>query len=234
MLQSVRSELPLQVQRPIHGPSGEAIVTLLTPPGDLIQGDEIDLRVVCEPETEVVLRQASATRLHDCDHGFIELTGRFTVEAGARLWYLPWELIPFAGTHYRQDLHLEIADGGEAVLWEVLGPGRVWERDAARQLSLTMQVRVAGQLALVQAMRLERPDPTATAGRTHVASLVFLGPRYVQSDADRIHQAIEEAGLVGSASLLPAYGVGVRVLGDGADRIFRAFRVACPELDRFS
>lgn len=233
MLKSARSDLPMQVQRPIAGPAGEAIVTLLTPTGDLLEGDEIDLRVACEPGAEAVLRQASATRLHPCKAGLIRCTAHFEIAHSARLWYLPCELIPFAGTHYCQRVEVDLEAGGEVVAWEVLGPGRLWERDAARRLSLELRVRVGGRLAVADAIRLERPNLTATAGRTHVGSLLLLGPHYAEPDAERLHHAIAEASVTGGASLLPAYGVGARVLGDSADDIFEAFRLACPELRRF-
>ena len=233
VLRSARSEPPLQIQRPICGPGGEAIVTLLTPTGDLLEGDAIDLQVVCEAGAEVVLRQASATRLHTCQSGDIGSSARFEVAAGARLWYLPCELIPFAKTRYCQDLRLDMAEGAQAVLREVVCPGRVWEREAARHLSLQVRVTLGDRLILVDSMRLQRPDSTATAHRSHVASILLLGAHYAQQDADRIHDAFGHEGLIGSASLLPCYGVGGRVLANSADAIYRACRLACPELRRF-
>jgi urease accessory protein len=223
ILRRSRCRLPLQVQRPQMGPRGEAILTLLCPTGDLLEGDEIELDVICEPGTDVTLRQASATRLHGCGQGDIEYQGHFEVQAGASLRYLPWELIPFAHTRYHQRLQVELAEGGQAGLWEVVGPGRVWEVAAPRCLSLQVDVRVDGAIVLTDVLRLERPNPVATAGHSHLGSLLLLGPDHTQADADRIHDALSGAGLVGSASLLPAYGVGARVLADSADTVFRLF-----------
>ena len=215
--------LPLQIQRPIRGPTGEAIVTLLCPTGDLLEGDELHLEVICEPGTDVVLRQASATRLHGCEQGKIAFTGRFQIGAEARLRYLPWELIPYAQTDYCQRLQVDLDENGEAVLWEVLGPGRVWEIDAPRRVSLEVVARVQGHVAFADILRMNRPNRTATAGHTHVGSLLLLGQNYAQQDADRIHDALVGTGLVGSASRLPQHGVGARALGDSADALFRAF-----------
>lgn len=228
VLRTCCSQLPLQIFQPIPGPSGEAIVTVMCPTGDLLCGDEVRLQVTCGPGTDVILRQASGTRLHACDEGQIVFDGRFEVGPDARLRYLPWELIPFANTAYRQRLQVDLAEGGEATLREVVGPGRVWEVDAPRRLSLAVESRVDGDLAFADVLRLTGQNPIATARRTHTGSLLLLGPHYIQDDADRIDAALRGAGLLASASLLPRYGIGVRALGNSADALFRAFDGCSP------
>ncbi|HEY3118138.1 MAG TPA: urease accessory protein UreD [Chloroflexota bacterium] len=217
------SQLPLQVQRALCGPSGEAIVTLLSPTGDLLEDDDVELEVICEPGADVVLRQASATRLHGCESGAIAFSGHFEVGVDARLRYLPLELIPFAHANYRQHLELELDDGAEAVVWEVIGPGRVWEVDAPRQLGLQLEAWVQGELAFADLLRLNGPNRIATAGHSHVGCLLQFGPSFTQADADHLHEGLTAAGLIGSASLLPSYGVGARVIAGSADQILRVF-----------
>ncbi len=217
------SHLPLQILRALCGPSGEAIVTLLCPTGDLLEDDEVELRVSCEPGTDVVLRQASATRLHGCESGGIAFNGRFDVGAQALLRFLPMELIPFAHTSYRQHLEFDLDEDAHAVLWEVIGPGRVWEVEAPRSLSLQLEARVQGELAFADLLRLNGPNLIATAGHSHVGSLLLFGPSYSQDHADHLHAGLAAAGVVGSASLLPCSGVGARALADSADLLLRVF-----------
>src|SRR4051794_38393517 len=52
---AARSELPLILQRPLRGPAGQAVATLLTPAGALFGGDSPELEVCCEPGTDVTL-----------------------------------------------------------------------------------------------------------------------------------------------------------------------------------
>src|SRR5438093_5126340 len=136
VLAESRSELPLQVQRPIISPDGAAVVTLLTPAGALFDGDEIHLSVECRPGSDVTLRQVGGTRLHRCERLGIRCEADVEVAAGARFRFLPNELIPFAGSAYRQTIRLQLAHGAEAGLTEVVTPGRLGEHFGYRSLDL--------------------------------------------------------------------------------------------------
>src|SRR3989442_7735516 len=43
--------------------------------------------------------------------------------------------------------------------------------------------------------------------------------RSMQNDADHLHEALNGAGLLGSASLLPCFGIGARAVADSADQL---------------
>jgi urease accessory protein len=222
-----RSELPLQVQRAIGRPGGEAVVTLLTPSGALFGGDRVQLYVECRPGAKVVLRQVGATKLHRCEGPGIELEAKIHVAAGARFAYLPFELIPFAGSDYRQHLRLVMETGAEAVLSEAVSPGRLDEHFAYRRLELRTEAWLDGQRILLDAQRIlpsEMDCAQLLGGFTHFGTLLHLGPGLGQPDADRLHQRFQEAGMTGSASVLPSYGVGARAVGRSADSLFRAFQ----------
>jgi urease accessory protein len=219
ILAAARSELPLQVQCPIYRPAGRAVVTLLTPAGALLAGDEIALDVDCAPGARLDLVQPAATKLHRCPEGSIRCSLHARVAAGAMLRYLPRELIPHADSEYHQHVHLDLESGAEAVLCEIVTPGRLFERFQYRRLVLRLEACVDGELVVVDAMRLERGGEAALMGYTHFASLFYLSPRVTQADADDLHARIRAAGVVGSASLLPAYGLSARLLGTSADEL---------------
>src|SRR5207237_905962 len=106
---------------------------------------------------------------------------------------------------------------------DVIGPGRVWELEAPRQLRLQLEARAQGQLAFADLLRLDGPDLVATAGHSHFGSLVLFGPTYTREDADCVHESLAGAGLTGSASLLPNYGIGARLLANSADQLLHVF-----------
>jgi len=225
VLAESHAELPLQVQRPREGPEGEAIVTLLTPAGSLLDGDAVDLCVEVRVGAKAVLRQASATQLHGGAGAGITFTADFHVAAGASFAYLPYELIPFAGADYRQTLRLHLDHGAEALLTEVVTPGRLWERFRYKRLALRTEVRLDGQRILLDAQRIvpaEGEPASLLGGYSHFGSLLRFGPSVGASEADCLHARFAELGVCGSASLLPRYGVGARVLGTSADRLLGA------------
>jgi hypothetical protein len=60
---------------------------------------------------------------------------------------------------------------------------------------------------------------------THFGSLVHCGPGVGAPEADGWHARFAERGVLGSATVLPRYGIGARVLGPSADSLFRALAV---------
>jgi urease accessory protein len=225
---AARSELPLLVQRPLRGPDGEAIVTLLTPSGALFGGDEIALEVQCHPGTRVTVRQVAATKLHRCENAPITVDAHVRVAAGASFQYLPFELIPFAETDYRQSISLHLEQGAQAVLSEVLTPGRLGEHFRYRQVSLRTEVYLEERLIVLDAQRIMpgRQDPQLLlAGSTHVATLLLLAPDLSQHDAERLSGSITHPGVQGAASLLPAYGIGARLVGRTAESLLQAVAI---------
>ncbi|MBM2809491.1 MAG: urease accessory protein UreD [Chloroflexi bacterium] len=237
-----RSELPLHVQRPIHGPNGEAILTLLTPSGGLLAGDEIDLHVECLSGADVLIRQTGATRLGRCDEEPIRFDATFYVSEGARLRFLPYELLPSAGADYIQNIHLLLEDGAEATFLEVISPG-AGDPFAYQQIVLRMEAHLhrhphpgsrsreggTGEMILLDATRVFPADGDgilALGGHSHFATLHIFGPALGQSDADALHATLSNNGLVASATVLPHYGIGARLVGDSADAMLRALRSA--------
>jgi urease accessory protein len=223
------SELPLQVQRAIRRPGGQAVVTLLTPAGALFGGDRVRLYVECRSGTRVVIRQVGATKLHRCEGAGIELDAEIHVAAGARFAYQPFELIPFAGSEYRQHLRVFLESGAEALLSEVVSPGRLGEQFGYRRLELCTEAWLDGRRMLLDAQRIvpaEMDCAQLLAGFTHFGTLIHLGAGLGQPEADRLHERFQELGVTGSASALPAYGVGGRVVGTSADCLLRTFHEA--------
>ena len=219
------SELPLQVQRPIYRPGGEAVVTLLTPAGALFAGDRVRLHIDCRPGARVIIRQVGATKLHRGEGMGIELEAEIRVAAGARFAYLPYELIPFAGSEYRQRLRLDLQEGAQALLTEVVSPGRLGEWFGYRRLELRTEAWVGDRRVVLDAQRIvpTETDPARLLGGfTHFGTRLHLGAGLGQPDADHLHERLQQLGVTGSASVLPAYGVAARVVGTSADRLLRA------------
>ncbi len=170
-----RSRLPLLVQRPVHGPQGQAVLALLTPAAALFEGDEIDLTVECGRGCDVTLCTTGATRLNRCRASPILTTIRASVRDGAILRYLPHELLPYAGTRYRQHLELDVECGASAQVLEVIAPGRSGAAFSYSLLELTTILREDGVPSLREHFRLSPSTRTALRGFTHYGSLLTLG-----------------------------------------------------------
>ena len=166
----------------------------------------------------------------------IEMRAQFVLQRNARLRVLPYELIPFAGARYSQRHCVHLQDDAEAVFLEIVGPGSAELPFSYSDLAFRLKAWLGDDLALLDASRI-RPQETdyarALGGFTHFGSLMLLGSRFDQATADQIHSGFAEAGITGSASRLPTYGVGARFLGTSADALRRAVHHATRNLDLF-
>jgi urease accessory protein len=205
-------ELPLILQRPVRGPLGQAVVTLLTPAGALFDSDVVELDVDCEAGSDVTLTTAAATKLNRCDGDAIRVTLRVRVADGATFRYLPHEVIPFAGTRYLQRIEVETATGGTATLMEVIGPGPSDAPFAYAGLGFSTMLHVGGALAVRERYLLSPHTARQFGDWTHYGSLLTVGaPLDAPIECDQRVQSGESA--------LPCGGRVVKALGDSSQSI---------------
>jgi urease accessory protein UreH len=219
-LVGAHTELPLLVQRPLHGPAGEAVVTLLTPSGALFDGDSVSLEVVCGPSTDVTLTSASATKLNRCEQGVIGFDLHADVAAGATFRYLPHELIAFGGTRYRQRITLDLWSDARAWLLEVVATSFAFDA-----LTFETSIRHAATLAARERFSMTSSSISQLGGHTHYAGLFLLGPDLSRETAAEVGACVGQHA-VGGASLLPSRGLVAKALGDAAEPLRRLLLAA--------
>jgi urease accessory protein len=218
VLLAAYAQLPLVVQRPLRGPAGEAVVTMLTPAAALFDEDALSLEVTCGPHTDVTLTTAAATKLNRCERGQISFDLRVRVAHGATFRYLPHELIPFRDTRYTQRIALELRADARAWLLEVVTPGPTDSPFTYRQLVFETEVRHDDSLVALERFELGPRSRAQLRGYTHYGSLVVLGER---QDASAINErlAIDPCFGLAAASALPANGIGLKMLGGAAQSV---------------
>jgi len=221
-------ELPLILQRPVRGPLGQAVVTLLTPAGALFDSDGVELDVDCEAGSDVTLTTAAATKLNRCDGEGIDVTLRVRVADGATFRYLPHELIPFAGARYQQRIAVEVATGGAAAVLEVIAPGTSEAPFAYAAVDFSTTVHVDGALAVRERFVLTPRSVRQFGEWTHYGSLLAIGLA--------LEGATEcvDSRLQSGESSLPGGGRVVKALGHSAQSIRTALLArlrACAWLD---
>jgi len=204
-----RGELPLILQRPIRGPCGQAVVTLLTPAGALLDGDSVDLHVECDSMTDVTLTTAAATKLNRCDARVIQFRLRASVSPGATLRYLPHALIPFTGARYQQEIEVDLQESACLTLLEVIGSGASASPFTFDRLDFATSVRVAGE-PVVRGRFVLTPRSAAQLGsQTHFGSLLVFGEAAVPDVTDAPFTFV-------GVSDLPYPGRVVKMLGTSA------------------
>lgn len=195
-LRDLRQEGSAKVMLPrVFGRAPE--VVFLNTAGGITGGDHLDYRLDVGSGACVGTTQ-TAERLYR-SHGPVgRIDTKLDVGAGARLAWLPQELILFEGGALERRLEVDLAAGAELVLLETLVLGRAAMGEHLHALTLhdTRVVRRAGRPVMVEAVRLSAEDlagdgPAGLNGARAVATLSCLAEDAVDR-LDRVRSAIPE------------------------------------------
>lgn len=115
---------PIHLSKP-HEDEGVLVVNVVNPTAGLLSGDRIDMRIAVESGARLLLTAPSASRAHCTPEGHAALVQEFAVACGGWLDVWPELFIPQGGARYRQRTTLRVEEGGEALFFETLAPGRV-------------------------------------------------------------------------------------------------------------
>ena len=105
--------------------SGCAYTWLVNPSGGLVGGDHVSVEAQLHAGTHVLMTSPSANRVYRSLSEPVLQEIRASVGSGARLEWMPELTIPFAGSRFRQSIHVDLAPGATVVLWDAIASGRV-------------------------------------------------------------------------------------------------------------
>lgn len=218
----------LRVLRPYHPDgSGQAVFTVINPGGGYLGDDLYEVGFDGGPDSSVLLTTQSATKVYRSPQGPARQHQRFVLAPGARLEYVPDQLIAYEDAHYRQTTEVELAAGSSFFAAEIVTPG--WSGNGApfryREVRLLTQLWLESRLLLWDNLVL-RPgavDPTGLGwfdGRTHLLSLAAVGPGIGRDTLSAVRDIIGGfQGVHAGCTLLEGPGLVIRALGDCSDRL---------------
>lgn len=119
------AQAPLKIQRPFY-PEGPTTchAVLLHTAGGVVGGDRLSTRLELQPQTQVLLTTAAASKLYRSNGPTAQQTIQVQLAAGACLEWLPQETIVFNAAQYHQTMQIDLAPGATWVGWEILRLGR--------------------------------------------------------------------------------------------------------------
>ncbi len=115
---------PLRILQSLY-PEGDAVChnVLVHPPGGLVGGDTLDIKVHAHTGAHGLLTTPGATRFYRSEGQLALQRTHLTVEPNARLEWLPLEAICYSGCLATNQLTLSIEPGGELIGWDVTALG---------------------------------------------------------------------------------------------------------------
>ncbi len=236
-----RHEGPLRVLKALY-PEGAAVChhVVVHPPGGVVGGDALHVDVDVGPGAHALLTTPGATRFYRCDGVRATQRVALSVAAGGRLEWLPLEAIAHPGCDAASEVRLTLADGAEAVGWDVLAlglpaAGAAFDAGVFRQhLEIPGVWLERGTLAATDRALLD--GRVGLAGRRVVATMWWAQARPLTDDRreamlEAARQCIANGPLArtaGASAVQPTVVV-VRVLADGVEAamaLLRAVRAA--------
>ena len=115
---------PLRILKSLY-PEGDAIChnVIVHPPGGLVGGDTLDIRVRVGEGAHGLISTPGATRFYASDGLPTTQQVALTLAPGARLEWLPLEAIAYPGCEAFNTLTATLAEGAEMMAWDVTALG---------------------------------------------------------------------------------------------------------------
>jgi urease accessory protein len=214
---------PIHLSKP-HLDEGILVVNVANPTAGLFAGDRIRYQIAVEKGARMLLTAPSASRAHRIVDGDARVEQEFRVAAGGWLESWPEMFIPQGGARYRQRTVAHIEEGGEALLIEMIAPGRTASGEVFAFSELDWQTDIfLGAEKIARERYLLTPEsPTLAAMRgpfpeAYYASCFVITPRLRAGDAcwQRIHDLHGAEAWVG-CSALSRGGWAIRIVAAGS------------------
>lgn len=195
---------PLRVLQSLY-PEGDGVChnVLVHPPGGIVGGDVLDMRVSAAEGAHGLVTTPGATRFYRSDGEVGVQQALLEVAAGAQLEWLPLEALYYAGCHAENRLKMNVAAGGELLGWDVAALGLPHAGQPFTSGRVLQHIEVPG--AWLERGVIDAADtrllqsPLGLAGHRCLASVFFVSGSALERA--RREQALEvaRAALAGHA-----------------------------------
>jgi len=196
---------PLRVLQSLY-PEGDAVChnVLVHPPGGLVGGDTLDMRISAQGSAHGLITTPGATRFYRSAGETAVQRTRITLSDQARLEWLPLEAICYNQCLAENRLTLELAPQAEFMGWDVTALGLPSANLPFQQGSFLQHLEVPG-------IWLERGLIDATDTRLMNGSLGLAGQRCMASlffvTGTPLERGRRETGLDLARQLIDAHGL---------------------------
>jgi urease accessory protein len=193
-----RHDGPLRVLQRLY-PEGPHIChhVLVHPPGGIVGGDQLDIEARLDASTHALITTPGATRFYRSGGPSAAQRALLRAAAGARLEWLPLETIAYSGCAAENRVQLELAEGAEAIGWDVLALGLPAASEPFAAGTFTQHMELPGRW--LERGRIAASDtrlldsPLGLAGQRVIASAWFAsGSALTNARRDNLLDAARE------------------------------------------
>jgi len=189
-----RHEGPLRVLQSLY-PEGDAVChnVLVHPPGGLVGGDTLEIRVDVQSEAHGLITTPGATRFYKSATEPAVQSMHARLAAGARLEWLPLEALAYNQCRAVNKAVFELAPDAELMGWDITALGLPEAGQPFVEGSFAQHIEVSGiwrEQGRIDAADLRLMDgPLGLAGQRCMATLFFVAGQPIARE--RREQALE-------------------------------------------
>lgn len=160
---------PLSVQRPFYPENNLCHTYLLHPPGGVVGGDRLDLRIQSEKSSAALVTVPGATKFYQSGGQVAEVRQLLGVEEAASLEFLPQENIYFPGARVKAHTTLKVGKDATALLWEKHCFGRPANHENFEfgHVKSRLDVETDGELVFTETQRIDIDEIKSSSGLRH-------------------------------------------------------------------
>ena len=220
---------PLRVLQSLY-PEGDAVChnVLVHPPGGLVGGDTLDLRVTLGCGAHGLVTTPGATRFYRSSGEPALQQTHLRLEAGARMEWLPLETILYSGCRATNQLSFDLAPDAELIGWDITALGLPHSGQAFTQGQFCQHIELPGvwlERGLVDACDTRwLNSPLGLAGQHCMASIFFAA-------GGTIDRARRELALDSARQVLGAHALNARAGATSPNPQVVVLRALAPQVE---
>lgn len=194
-----RHQGPLRVLQSLY-PEGDAVChnVLVHPPGGLVGGDTLDIRIDVQEHAHGLITTPGATRFYKSAKEPAIQSVHARLERGARLEWLPLEALAYNQCRAVNKAVFEVAPGAELMGWDITALGLPAANLPFEQGTFTQHIEVPGvwrEQGHIDATDLRLLNgPLGLAGNRCMATLFFVAGQPITRE--RREQALDDVRAV--------------------------------------
>ena len=147
---------PFKVAKPFYRDNGSTEIMVMCASPGVLAGDKYDMRFDLSDNTRTTISEQSYRKLYNTGADFSRQDTRIQVGENASLYYVPYPVIPFAGSRFRSRADISLRSSSKLIFGEILTCGRegMGERFAFSEFSSRTTVSIDGKPVFLDNSRL--------------------------------------------------------------------------------
>jgi len=210
---------PFKIAKPFYRDNGYTEIMVMCASPGILAGDRYNMRFDLSDNTKTIISEQSYRKIYNSGDDFSQQHTRIQAGENAALYYVPFPVIPFAGSRFRSRTDIFLRPSSKLIFGEILTCGRdgMGERFAFSEFSSRTAVYVDGKPVFLDNSRLIEDRDADFSGLGFLEGYSCQGVFFLYG-FDNVSLP-EREGIQAAVSKSLA-GFTIRALGDSANNLY--------------